>query len=116
MSQHPIQTLEDGTRVYSNGTKYTPVSAERRKYRVRKPPVAGAVRYQGNWYAPLELRPVSAREWPRTRPDTDAYLHMTKPRKCRCEVCQRPEAQRWKDKWLAEQRQIRTASSPDSTS
>ena len=103
MSQHPIQTLEDGTRVYSNSTRYSPVPPERRKYGVRKPAVEGAVRFRGDWFLPLDLRPESAREWPATRPDTDAYLHMTKPRKCRCEVCQRPESQKWKDKWLADQ-------------
>ena len=99
MSHHPVQELDDGTRVYSNYTRYRPVPQEQRKYSVRKPDQPGAVRWNGEWLLPLPLLPDDGRCWPETRPDTDAYDHMTKPRKCRCYVCARPEAEPWKEKW-----------------
>lgn len=102
MTYHAVRQLDDGTRVYSNHTRYTPVPVEQRKYKVRKPDHPGAVRWHGDWLLPLELMTDEDRRMPQTRPDTDAYDHMTKPRKCRCDVCRRPEAQRWKDKWRAE--------------
>jgi len=89
--------LEDGTRVYKNYVRYKPLPKEQRKYGVRKPDRPGAVLFQGGWYFPLVLAPEEGRELPLTRPDTDAYDHMFKPRPCRCDVCKRPEAQRWKD-------------------
>ena len=96
MTHHAIKVLEDGTRVYSNGTRYRPVPPEKRKYGVRKPPVEGAVRLGGTWFHPLALLPLAARSWPETRPDTDAFDHAHKPRPCKCDVCRRPEAQRWR--------------------
>lgn len=68
MTHHPIRILEDGTRVYSNGTRYKPVAPEDRIYKVRKPPVEGAVRVGGDWYPPLPLLPDEARSWPATWP------------------------------------------------
>jgi hypothetical protein len=109
VTHHPVKVLADGTRVYSNGTKRKPVPDSERKYKRRKPDVEGAVLWQGNWLLPLAVLPEDARCMPVTRPDTDAYDHMTKPRKCRCDVCRRPEAKRWKNQWRREQRQMRTA-------
>ena len=100
MSQHPGTILSDGTRVYSNYTRYTPVPEEARKYKRRKPPVEGALRMGGTWFHPLALLPQEARSWPETRPDTDAYLHASKPRRCRCNVCRRPEARVWRQRGL----------------
>ena len=103
MTHHPIKVLEDGTRVYSNGTRYKPKAPGERKYGVRKPPpglAEGAVRWGGLWLLPLPLLPGDERLWPETRPDTDAYLHASKPRKCRCRVCQRPEALVWRERGL----------------
>lgn len=108
MSQHPIKVLEDGTRVYSNGTRYRPVPPEERKYKVRKPPVEGAVRLGDVWYHPLVLLPQEARSWPETRPDTDAFDHASKLRRCKCRVCKRPEARKWRRRGL---HQMRTAAS-----
>lgn len=90
-----VRVLEDGTRVYSNFVKYTPVPLEERKYAVRKPDIEGAVRWKGDWLLPLPLLADDARDMPETRPDTDAFDHVSKPRPCRCLVCARPEAQRW---------------------
>lgn len=99
MTHHPIKILEDGTRVYSNYTRYKPKPAVERKYKVRKPDVPGAVMYNKEWFLPLPVLPEDDRDMPDTRPDTVAYDHMEKRAKCRCEVCTRPEAQPWKDKW-----------------
>jgi hypothetical protein len=96
MTHHPVKELEDGTRVYSNYTKYVPVPDEQRKYKRRKPAVEGAVRMGGTWFHPLALLPGDQRLWPETRPDTDAYLHASKPRRCKCAVCKRPEARVWR--------------------
>lgn len=96
MSWHPIKILEDGTRVYSNWTRYTPVEKAARKYNVRRPDDPRAVRWYGEWLLPLDLLADEARVMPETRPDTDAYLHVDKPRKCICFVCRRPESERWK--------------------
>lgn len=108
MTHHVIKVLEDGTRVYSNYTRYRP--REQRAYEIRKPEDPRAVRWFGEWLLPLDLLADEQREVPETRPDTDAYDHMTKPRKCRCRVCKRPEARKWKALWRKEQRQILTAS------
>lgn len=109
MTSHPIRILEDGTRVYSNYTRYKPKPLSERKYAVRKPDDPRAVRWLGDWLLPLEVLPEEERQLPETRPDTDAYEHMEKPRKCRCYVCLRPESQRWKDQWRKDQ--MRTAPS-----
>ena len=102
MTQHEVRTLEDGTRVYSNYTRYVPVADEVRVYARRKPTVPGAVRVGAVWFLPLELAPEEDRVMPETRPDTDAYDHMLKGRKCVCAPCQRPQARAWQDKWRRE--------------
>ena len=107
MTHHPIKYLADGTRIYSNGTKYKPVEQWRRKYGMNKPDDPRAVLYNSRWYLPLELLPDDARVMPATRPDEDAYDHYAKRQKCKCDVCRRPEAQRWKDKRMKEQRASR---------
>lgn len=106
MTHHPIKEDAEGTRVYSNYTRYDPVPDEQRKYKRRKPAVPGAVRWGGVWLLPLPLLPGDERVWPETRPDTDAYEHMTKPRKCRCYVCLRPESERWKEQWRRDQMRV----------
>lgn len=118
MTHHPITVLADGTRVYSNGTKYKPVEQWRRKYGMNKPDDPRAVLWSSRWWLPLELLPDDDRTMPLTRPDTDAYDHFGKRQKCRCDVCRRPEAQRWKDKRMRElrpPRQIRSESLSGST-
>lgn len=102
-----VKVLEDGTRVYSNRTKYTPVPVEQRKNFARKPDDPRAVRWKGDWLLPLTLLDEDERTLPETRPDTVAYDHMMKGR-CRCAVCKRPEARRWKRMYL---RQMRSESS-----
>ena len=109
MTHHPIKVLEDGTRVYSNGTRYKPKAPEERIYKVRKPTDEGAVLWQGNWLLPLELTDITARVMPETIPDTEAYDHAFKPRRCKCEVCKRPEARKWRRRGLRAKRQILTA-------
>lgn len=99
MTHWPIQTLPDGTRKYSNHTKYTPLPPEKRKNKIRKPDDPRAVRIGGTWYLPLDLLHESLRMMPETRPDTDAYDHMGYGRKCRCDPCQRPQAIEWQTKW-----------------
>lgn len=103
MTQHPIKVLPDGTRVYSNYTRYRPKPRSERKYAVRKPDDPEAVRWYGEWLLPLPLVDDSQREMPETRPDTDAYDHMTKRKKCKCPVCKRPASDRWKEKWRRDQ-------------
>ena len=63
------RTLEDGTRVYSGGMKYRPVAREARKYRVRRPDSATAVRWGGQWLEPLDLLPDEERTMPVTLRD-----------------------------------------------
>jgi len=98
----PIKILEDGTRIYSNYARYTPMPDDQRTNQIRKPDVPGAVRFHALWFLPLDLLPDELRLMPDTRPDTDAYDHMGKPRKCRCVPCQRPEALFWQNKWRRE--------------
>lgn len=69
-----IVVLEDGTRVYSNYTKYVPVPDAERKYRRRKPDDPRARRWGGEWLLPLELTPDDQRVMPKTRPFTDAWI------------------------------------------
>lgn len=99
MTHHPIRVLEDGTRVYSNGTRYKPKALEERKTRVLKPDDPRAVRWCGKWWLPMELVPEDERQMPETRPDSDAYEHMKTTALCWCDVCRRPEAERWRKKW-----------------
>jgi len=112
VTRHPIQVLEDGTRVYSNGVRYKPVPKELRKNSVHKPEDPRAVRFFDTWFLPLDLLGEDQRQMPATRPDSVAYDHMTKPKRCRCDVCRRPEAKRWKRLWRQHQRQMRNESSP----
>lgn len=102
MTHHVIKVLEDGTRVYSNYTRYRPKAPEERVRQSLRPAEEGAVRWGSLWFLPLALLPGEARLWPETRPDTDAYDHATKPRRCKCVVCKRPEAQVWRHKRLKE--------------
>lgn len=100
MTQHEIKTLPDGTRVYSNGTRYKPKPLSERKYAVRKPADPRAVMYNKQWFLPLAVLPLRARKnFPQTRPDDIAYDHMPMP--CKCEVCRRPGdiAEFWRRKW-----------------
>lgn len=96
MTHHEIKVLADGTRIYSNHTRYTPVPEEQRKYMRNKPDDPRAVLWSSRWWLPLDLLEDGDRSMPETRPDTDAYLHADKPRKCRCAVCRRPESKRWR--------------------
>jgi hypothetical protein len=98
----PIRILEDGTRIYSNYTRYKPVPKEQRKRDKHKPDDPRAVRFHDQWFLPLDLLPDDLRLQPETRPDTDAYDHMGLGRPCACSVCLRPEAQPWQDKWWRE--------------
>lgn len=98
------KVLPDGTRVYSNYTRYTPMPDSERTNKRRKPEDPNAVRWYGEWLLPLELAPEDVRLMPATRPDTDAFDHMDKPRPCKCVVCRRPESQRWKDAWGSQRR------------
>jgi hypothetical protein len=59
MTHHPIKVLPDGTRVYANYHRYTPVPDPR------------AVRFHGVWLLPLELLPEDERVLPATRPYRD---------------------------------------------
>lgn len=112
MTHHPIRVLEDGTRVYSNGTRYKPKAPEEWvKGQPRKPAVEGAVWWAGSWVLPRSFLPGDQRLWPETRADEDAYLHAAKPRRCKCRVCKRPQARKWRAKWRRDQKaQILTAS------
>ena len=103
MTQHPIKVLEDGTRVYSNHTRYKPLPAEQRKNFVRKPQDPRAVLWHGEWLLPLEVLPDEARDFPETQPDTVAYDHAWKKR-CECSVCRRPQARLWRLKWRRQMR------------
>lgn len=103
MTHRPVRVEEDGTRVYAEGHRYTPVPPSQRKYAVRRPQDPRAVRWGGQWLLPLELLPEDARALPETRPDSEAYDHMSKPLGHTCEVCRRPEAERWRRKWRRDQ-------------
>lgn len=52
MTHHDIKVLEDGTRVYSNGTRYKPVAPEDRKRKTRKPESKTAFFWRGEWHEP----------------------------------------------------------------
>lgn len=99
MTHHPIKTEPDGTRVYSRFQRYRPVPPEERKKGVRKPDDPRAVRFHGQWFLPLSVLPDEARVMPETRADSDAYDHMETNLTCRCLVCRRPQAERWRRKW-----------------
>ncbi len=91
MTHRPIRVEEDGTRVYDDYHRYTPVADGDRKRAVRKPDDPRAVRFYGEWFLPLPVLPDERRCMPATRPDSEALDHRAT---CGCEVCQRPAAQR----------------------
>lgn len=91
MTHREILTLPDGTRRYADGHRYTPLTPEQRKYGVNKPEDPRAVRFHGQWFTPLQLLPLTRREMPETRPDSETLLHSAR---CRCRVCRRPAAAR----------------------
>lgn len=104
MTHHPIRTLPDGTRLYSNGTRYKPVANDKRAYNRRKPDHPEAVMYNREWFVPMQLLDESERVVPVTRPDTEAMDHIWKRRPCKCDVCKRPESEPWKEKARAQMR------------
>lgn len=105
-----IRIEEDGTRVYSNYTRYKPKAPGERKNAVRKPDDPEAFRFRGEWLWPLPLLDEDKRpEIPETRPDELAYDHMFYRQRCKCDVCRRPQARKWRKKWRKEWRaQMRT--------
>lgn len=99
MTHHEIRVLEDGTRVYSNGTRYKPKDPAERKYKVRKPDDPTAVRWGGKWWVEPKVMDETKRIMPLTRPDRQAFDHyMEGKRLCRCEVCKRSEGRAWRDR------------------
>lgn len=95
----PVRIEEDGTRVYSAGQRYRPMPDEQRTNKRRRPDDPRAVRFHGQWFLPLDLAPEEQRSMPETRADSDAYDHMETNVLCRCQVCRRPQAERWRRKW-----------------
>lgn len=95
----PVRVEADGTRVYAGGARYKPKPIEERLIGVNKPDDPAAVRFHGRWFLPLTVLPEDARVLPETRPDEDAFHHMSTNLLCRCEVCRRPAAERWRRKW-----------------
>ena len=98
-----LRVEDDGTIVYRNYLRYRPVPEHERKLGRRKPDDPSAVRFHGMWFVPLVLLEPALREMPETRPDDDAYFHMSSNLLCRCDVCRRPAAERWRRKWRREQ-------------
>lgn len=97
MTHHELRRIEpDGTRVYSGYEKYKPIPLEERKYGINKPDDPRAVRFHGKWFLPMDLVPLHLREMPETKSDEEAYEHGLKTQLCRCEVCLRPEAQKFR--------------------
>lgn len=85
---------DQGRRIYHSQPRrapYKPVADEDRKYRVRKPDDPRAVRFGGDWFLPLEVRPEEERVMPETVADADIRSHGIK---CRCVPCQRPNSKR----------------------
>lgn len=101
-TKRPIRVLPDGTRVYFNYTKYTPVPDDQRKYKRHKIDDERAVRWRGDWLLPLELLADGYREMPETMPDELAYEHIKVNLQCRCRVCMRPQAKKYFSKWRRE--------------
>lgn len=108
--------LEDGTRVYANGVKYKPKKISERKYKIRKPAHPDAVRWHGEWFVPPELMDLMDRVMPSTRPDEQAYEHYLLKTRCRCEVCRRPDAKRWRKRAIREKRRAQRDMGSSSTS
>lgn len=103
MTHHPIKVLADGTRVYSRYQRYTPMDPGERVNQVRKPEDPRAVRFHGQWFTPVNVLADGDRIMPETRPDEQAYEHMDRTALCRCAVCLRPQAERWRRKWRRDQ-------------
>jgi hypothetical protein len=82
---------------------YTPVPLEDRKIGVNRPDHPEAVRFHTRWFLPLDVLPAVERVMPETRPDEDAYDHMSKLTGCRCDVCRRPQARRYQARWRRHQ-------------
>jgi hypothetical protein len=89
VTHHPIKVLPDGTRRYSNYTKYKPLTPEQRTYGVNKPDDPRAVRFHGTWFLPLEVLSDPERTMPETVPDDVTLSHRAI---CKCFVCKRPGA------------------------
>jgi len=96
VSQWPVKVLPDGTRVYSNGTKYKPMAAADRKRNINKPDVEGAVLFGSRWVVPIVVLDDDKREpVPETRSDEEGYDHTLY---CGCVICKRPavDAVKWR--------------------
>ena len=78
MTHRPIREEADGTRVYSNYTRYKPVPEEKRKYARRRPDDPRAVRWGGEWLLPLPVLPDDERTMPATRPFRDARKNFSR--------------------------------------
>lgn len=104
MTYHPIRVEADGTRVYANYHRYKPLPPEQRKYGVNKPDDPRAERFHGRWFLPLQLLDDGSREMPETKPDDIAYEHAKHTLLCFCDVCRRPDAERWRSKWRRDRR------------
>lgn len=83
------EVLPDGTRVYTNGVRYKPLTAAERVNGVNQPDDPRAVRFHTRWFIPLDLLPDEKRCMPLTRPDDATLRHRAS---CICEVCRRPQA------------------------
>lgn len=94
-----MKVLEDGTRVYAGGSRYRPKPESERLIGVNRPDDPRAVRFHGRWFLPLELLADVDRVYPETAPDEEAYEHMSQRLTCRCTVCLRPAAERWRRRW-----------------
>lgn len=92
-------------RTYKSGKTYRKKLPEERLIGINKPDDPRAVRFHGKWFLPLEVIPITSnRVMPETRPDELAYDHIaTRKFGCSCDVCQRPQAERWRRKWRREQ-------------
>lgn len=91
MTLHPIRILPDGTRVYSNYTKYKPRSGDERTYRKFPEEDPRAYRWQKTWFWLRDVLEDSERKLPETRPDSEAYDHArNRAEMCWCDVCCRP--------------------------
>jgi len=90
-------------RTYKSGKSYRKLLPEERKIGINKPDDPRAVRFHGKWFLPLDVLPDRQRVLPETRPDELAYDHMSKPFGCRCDVCRRPGARRYQNRWRRHQ-------------
>lgn len=97
-----MKVLADGTRVYDGGARYRPKPVAERVIGINRPDDPRAQRFHGRWFVPVDVLPDNERTMPLTRPDEDAYLHMDTSLLCRCDVCLRPEAERWRRRWRRE--------------